>query len=161
MKKLYTKKSSINGSGLFTYKNFSKGDFVAYISGDIKVIKKFNYYLSENTINWIGVGRFSWIDTTNSLFKFVNHSCDPNTALISKRKVIAIKPIKAGDEITLDYSLTECEDEWSIPNCECGSKKCRNKITALQHLPIDIFTTKKQYIPKNLVKTYYNLHNGA
>lgn len=59
-------------------------------------------------------------------FRYINHSCDPNTIPCTQFdwfKFIAIKPIKAGEEITFNY--THNEPEISNPfNCTCGSDNC-------------------------------------
>ncbi len=154
MKKLYVDKSNIIGKGLFTHKSFKKNDFISYIDGPIFVIRKYTPNLSKETLNWIGVGRFSWINTDASQYRFINHSCDPNAAQITNRKVIAIKDIPADTELTIDYSLTESEEDWKIENCTCGTASCRKKIQAIMKLPKGVFNQKKRYIPKKFQSIY-------
>jgi len=109
MKKLHKAKSKINGVGLFSTQSYKKQDFIAYIDGPIHVIREYTPTLSKQTLNWIGASKYSWINTDKSVFRFINHSCDPNVAQITQRKVVAIKDIQAGEELTMDYSLTEAE----------------------------------------------------
>ena len=55
--------------------------------------------------------------------KHINHSCDPNTyvkTLDGIRKVIAMRNIKLGEEITYDYAVNGYYD--SDTPCRCGSK---------------------------------------
>jgi SET domain-containing protein len=158
MKKLYVDESKIIGKGLFTSTDISKGDFIAYIHGPIHVIRKYTPELSKNTVNWIGVGKFSWINTDKSQFRFINHSCDPNVAQVTKRKMVAIKDISAGEELSFDYSLTESEEGWMIKNCSCKSENCRGKIEAITTLPKSVYRKKEKYIPKNF-KSLYLSHN--
>lgn len=152
----YLKKSSskLHGTGLFTTRNLSKGDHVVYIDGPVVVFKKFTPAISKRMLNWIGVSRYGWIDTSNSLFRFINHSCKPNVALVSKRKVIALKNIEANSEITMDYSLTEAEPGWSIQGCTCGSTECRKVIGPINTLPKKIYLKYLPYIPKKFQKIY-------
>lgn len=55
---------------------------------------------------------------------YINHSCQPNCETqISKGRifVMAIRPIKAGDELTYDYGEEYCL-EHCVP-CRCPAKK--------------------------------------
>ena len=61
-----------------------------------------------------------------------NHSCNPNTAY-SGLNVVAICPIQAGEELTLDYA-TFLDDEYMEPfNCQCGQANCRGFITGISN----------------------------
>jgi len=51
-------------------------------------------------------------------WRFLNHSCAPN-AVVRDRAVFALRPIRPGDEITLDYNATEWDMSWPFP-CRCG-----------------------------------------
>uniref|UniRef100_A0A915HX18 SET domain-containing protein-lysine N-methyltransferase n=1 Tax=Romanomermis culicivorax TaxID=13658 RepID=A0A915HX18_ROMCU len=63
-------------------------------------------------------------------WKPINHSCDPN-AWMDALAVVARRPIKKGDEITIDYAtyaysgLTDNLNEFE---CNCKSVKCRKII---------------------------------
>lgn len=48
------------------------------------------------------------VSSATYAWQFLNHSCDPNAALEGTH-LVAIKPIRAGDEITFDYNTTELE----------------------------------------------------
>lgn len=84
-------------------------------------------------------------DPSNPLYWY-NHNCEPNSAMTQfgpihsnpftgKRylKFRAIKPIKNGDHITIDYasfSSMNCGDNPGEPyrlECACGSPNCRGK----------------------------------
>ncbi|KAH7185196.1 uncharacterized protein B0J16DRAFT_125195 [Fusarium flagelliforme] len=63
----------------------------------------------------------------------VNHSCDPNTEFLSlpisgKWRIIfnAIKPIQAGDAITVSYG----ESYWKTGRCLCKSELCIDQGTS-------------------------------
>jgi|AntRauTorckE6833_2_1112554.scaffolds.fasta_scaffold10509_3 hypothetical protein len=153
MKHLYRATSAINGSGLYTNKKLDIGDHVGFVHGPIHVIRTFTPTISQKILNWIGVGRYSWIETTKSDFRAINHSCDPNVAIPTKRKVVAIKNIPADTELTMDYSLTDAELGWSI-DCSCGSKDCRGKIGPIQTLPKSFYLKHEEHIATNFKKIY-------
>jgi D-alanine-D-alanine ligase len=56
-----------------------------------------------------------------------NHSCNPNTGYAGLN-VIALQPIKNGDELTLDYAtfLDETAEPFS---CQCGAYNCRKTVS--------------------------------
>jgi D-alanine-D-alanine ligase len=56
-----------------------------------------------------------------------NHSCEPNTQY-EGLNVVAIKPIKEGEELTLDYA-TFLDGEMESFVCNCGSVNCKKIIT--------------------------------
>lgn len=154
MKKLHKAKSKINGVGLFSEQSYTEGDFIAYIDGPVQVIREHTPTLSKQTLNWIGVSKYSWINTDKSVFRYINHSCEPNVAQITKRKVVAIKDIPAGEELTMDYSLTEAEEDWEIADCKCDSNLCRGKVVSIMKLPRKVFERKEQYIPEKFKSVY-------
>jgi len=56
----------------------------------------------------------------------INHSYDPN-AWLTGLNVTARKPIRAGEEITLDYA-TFCNEIMEPFSCNCGTNECRGLI---------------------------------
>jgi hypothetical protein len=154
MNHLKIKRSKINGDGLYSTKLIKKGSRVGLIQGETVIVKKFTAKLSQQSLNWIGIGRYSWINTKNSPFKYINHSCDPNTYILGKQTILALKNIEAGDEVTMDYSLTEADEGWSIDQCTCGNSNCRKKIGPITTLSEKEFTRLKSIIPSNFQKIF-------
>ena len=65
---------------------------------------------------------------TGSLFRYVNHSCDPNSFMrLYKGHVefYALRPIGAGEEVTCDYGETHHDGALA---CRCGSANCRGRL---------------------------------
>ena len=151
---LFLKTSRINGKGLHTSKSFVSGDRIGTIEGEPETIKKWTAHLSKISPNWIGIGRYSWINTKNSPFRYINHSCNPNTYILGKRTFVALKSIKAGDELTMDYSFTEADKGWEIPNCGCGSSNCRKKIGPVTTLDLKTFKKNEKIIPENFRRIF-------
>lgn len=154
MDHLYIKTSKINGKGLHSSKKIAKGDKIGIIHGKVEIIKKWTPKLSSISPNWIGIGRYSWINTINSPFRYINHSCDPNTLIVGKRTVLAIKPINSNEEVTMDYSFTESDSGWCIEKCACGSKNCRGYIGPITSLDLKTFQKNQQFIPENFKRIY-------
>ena len=123
-----------HGQGLFATKKFRKNANIGTITG-----KTFSDpdYGSEYCID---LGDNFSLEPSKP-FCYLNHCCDPNAKLYliyeddtpgEDRQVVleALKSIKSGDEITIDY-------EWpadSAIKCGCGSKKCRGWVVDPEEL---------------------------
>jgi SET domain-containing protein len=60
---------------------------------------------------------------------FINHSCDPNCEteeMDGRVWIMAIRSIKAGEELTYDYYLYDGDDDEA--RCNCGSEHCRKSM---------------------------------
>jgi SET domain-containing protein len=64
--------------------------------------------------------------------EYINHCCDPNIVTeIRKGHILYIsrRPIKQGDELTVDYHFAKNVDK--VP-CKCGAAICRGTINLLK-----------------------------
>lgn len=91
--------------------------------------------------------------TTPSCF---NHSCDANAYVDRNRAVRLLRPVAAGEEITLDYSLLVPSATGPAAlegECHCGSANCRKTIGNAASVPAEQL--------KKIVKTTAILHDAA
>jgi len=60
---------------------------------------------------------------------YFNHSCSPNAGLLGQITLVALRPVKAGEEICFDYAMSDSNpyDEF---DCGCGTPTCRGRVTA-------------------------------
>jgi hypothetical protein len=58
---------------------------------------------------------------------YSNHSCDPNLGLRGEITFVAMREIRAGEELTHDWAVTD-DDDYSA-ECNCGAKNCRKVLT--------------------------------
>ncbi len=77
-------------------------------------------------------------DNMESIY-FLNHNCDSNLARIGGLIYVAKKEIRAGDELTVDYSplLADYKEDWSL-DCDCLAAECRHKITSRDYRNPDL-----------------------
>jgi len=143
--KTVIKKSSIQGRGLFAIKLIKKGEIVALKGGHIydkKVHQKIEKELGpvdiQITENFF-IGPLTKKEIKGCMI-FSNHSCNPNIGLQGQIVFIALRNIKAGEELTHDWAMTD--DEPYRMKCNCGAKNCRGIITG------------KDWKKKNLHKKY-------
>lgn len=157
MKNIRIDASHIHGRGVFADEDIKKGDRIQYINGARmkKVTKSAND--SKSIDHWIGVGRFSWINTEGTPFRYINHSCEPNAAIAGTKTVVALEDIPKDTEITIDYSMTDADPHWSI-DCHCGTSTCRKEIRAIYTVPNEVFKRHMPYIPRYFQRLYIRRH---
>jgi SET domain-containing protein len=126
-----------HGLGVFALRPFAAGDYIGPIQGEIVTDPE---YGSEYGID-LGDG-----DRTlepAAPFRFLNHSCQPNSALVIDDEDNAdgnpadprvwleiLSEIAAGEPMTIDYSWPA---DAAIA-CQCGTARCRGWIVAEEEL---------------------------
>lgn len=114
---------------------------IAYNPGD--VVSEFfaGATLAEPTYLTVQVGIRKHILLQPEHLQYINHSCDPNVFFDTHTmKVIALRQISVGDEMTFFYPSTE----WDMAqpfSCLCGSHKCLGQIRGAAHIPLPILQT--------------------
>ena len=125
---LIIRSSAIHAAGCYTTMNIRKGTFVVEYTGPrISPEQADEIYEGKPTTYLFGLKNGKEVIDGHGTAMFINHSCDPNceTDEIDGRVwVIAIRDIKAGEELTYDYMLYDGSEEDPEP-CYCGSKDCR------------------------------------
>lgn len=148
--------SNRSGMGVFT---------TTRIPARVPVIEeKGNFFNKNNLIEHpanLQIGNDLFLGPSGGIDDFVNHSCDPNCYLhiVGKRAILySLYVIPANTEITFDYSTssTDTMDEWCM-DCNCGSIKCRKKISGIQYLDPKLVEEykKKGMIPLFLRTTIF------
>lgn len=125
MKNVEVKNSTIQGKGVYATKNFNEGEIVLEID-DSHVVNDVNSLTKEQFelhCDYLSNGLIILMQEPEV---YINHSCDPNTyvkTINGVRKVLAMREIKVGDEITYDYAING--ENAGTFNCKCGAKNCR------------------------------------
>jgi len=151
---LFADKSPVAGTGLFTSKDIKEGE-VAFVMKGPKI--KYHPKNKEEAMaiqNCVGIGKDLYI-YPSSPYVFINHHCEPNLIADENNPAayVAIRDIKAGEELTFDYSTSEYS-EWEM-ECSCSSPKCRKVIKSIDKLPADYFTKYFPNIPKYFQKIFF------
>lgn len=147
--KVFTKESRF-GKGVFAKEQIKKGEVVAEFDGPIY---DFDYPdWNEDIINHvIQFEERRWRDS-KGLARNINHSCEPNCGVKDKFKIVAMRNIKEGEEVTWDYEMTE-DYLWRM-KCRCGSKDCRGKIGAFRNMPENVRQKYAGFISDWLIEKY-------
>ena len=115
---LEKKASPIHGQGIFTKNQIPIGETFYEIP--------MNIIHTEPKSNCTRIASRMFVDDEKVL-NWVNHSCAPNSKIEIRNQgtyLMAVRKILAGEEITVDYLVTE--ERNNLHQCNCKSEKCRN-----------------------------------
>jgi hypothetical protein len=138
------------GEGLFPCSNVPQGTVLLQITGEVLLFDEV-LLLGEFQSYPIQVSITEYIaPTDNTIWQFVNHSCNPNCGVNSQLQIIALEDIKCGDELFFDYSTSMLERYWTM-KCECNTSLCRKIVADFDTLPIEL---QHKYIRLNVVQSF-------
>jgi uncharacterized protein len=127
------RQSTIHGRGLFATADIAKGEIVAVKGGHI---------VDRNTLREKVTPRLGPVEIQidDDLFiapvtdaerglsmLYSNHSCNPNLGMRSEITFVAMRDIRAGEELTHDWTMTD-DDDYSV-ECKCRAPNCRKILT--------------------------------
>jgi uncharacterized protein len=89
---------------------------------------------------------------------FLNHSCEPNCGVMIRRgsdliEFHTLRPIMAGEELTIDYATFELEIHFMDGPCQCGAPSCRGRISGYKELPEERRAVLAHYIAEYLLES--------
>ncbi len=125
------RRKSTNGqNSLFVLHSYQPGDrLTTFSAGTIS---------AEPTYLTIQLGTRKHVTFDPEYLQYINHSCDPNVFIdTSAMEVIALKPLKPGDELSFFYPATE----WKMIqrfHCYCGSPFCLGEIKGAAFLSKEV-----------------------
>ena len=131
--KTEVRESKIHGRGLFATADITKDEIVAVKGGHIVNRKT----LGEKITPVLGPVEIQIDDDlfiapvteeereTSMLYS--NHSCDPNLGMRGEITFVAMRDIRAGEELTHDWAMTD-DDDYSL-KCNCDAPDCRKILT--------------------------------
>lgn len=155
--KIHIGKSKTHGQGILALRNIKKGEVLFIIKG-----KRVNFLIDNikkaNAIDYdlIGHNKNTWIDPVG-FASYVNHSCEPNSGIKGRVTVVALRNIKKGEEVTIDYSLSESDIFWGF-KCSCNAKQCRRKVESIQFFPIERLKKHGHFTPIYFKKILQRFH---
>jgi len=138
------------GRGVFALKDIPAGQLIAEFVGNIYESDLATQLPTKMVNHALQISPTQYMYAENRLAEIINHSCDPNCGINSLTKVVSIKCIRSGEEITWDYAMTEMSD-WKLGNCLCGAQRCRGIVGSFLDLPENI---KREYLAKGIVSDW-------
>src|SRR5262245_17224006 len=130
--KTVIRRSPIHGRGLFARRSISKGEIVAIKGGhvlDRAALRRARRHIAASYIQieddfFVGAFRAGEV-RRNKLF--INHSCAPNVGIRGQLTFVALRRVRAGEELTYDWAMEE--DAAVTIFCNCGAARCRKILT--------------------------------
>ena len=128
--------SATQGCGIFARVDIRKGERLAIFGGKVMLIDDMYQLPREMQSYTMQIEERFVLGPASSVSEdtdFFNHSCDPNSGFSGQIFLVAMRDIRAGEEVTFDYAMTVSES-WGSDmvfsmNCTCGSSLCRGTIT--------------------------------
>jgi uncharacterized protein len=123
--------SAIHGRGMFTSADLEAGRLVVRLGGRL---------VSSSELGELLHGASGYVDTlavsddlhlvlpSGTMVHCGNHSCDPNLWHIGPYEIATRRPVRAGEELTVDYG-THSDGTGFVMTCFCGAASCRGKVT--------------------------------
>src|SRR5688572_1907514 len=124
--------SAIHGRGLFARRAIAKGEIVAIKGGHIldrRALARVKGRIAASYIQ-IADGFFIGAATAAEVKRnklFINHSCAPNVGIQGQIIFVAMRNVRAGEELTYDWAMEE--NSRARTRCRCGAPACRKILT--------------------------------
>ncbi len=136
------------GQGLFALKRIRAGEMILVLEGYVITVDQVRA-MAEKQGNTVQIGSRHYIDVEPPGL-YINHSCQPNTGLMNDIILVALRDIRAHEELRFDYSTTMSEGDWTM-RCRCGAAQCRGMIEDF-HLLSE--TLKQGYLARGIVQQF-------
>jgi SET domain-containing protein len=130
--KTEVRESPIHGRGLFAIAPIAKGEVVLVKGGHVINRDQLREIAPKLGAVEIQIGDDLFIapvtpEEREASMLYSNHSCDANLGMRGEITFVALRNIRAGEELTHDWCVTD-DDDYSV-KCTCGSSKCRGTLT--------------------------------
>jgi SET domain-containing protein len=130
-RRLSVRDAGDKGRGVFAPAAITKGDAVLSFRGRERWIWDIPEELWEYAFQ-VDYDRYI-VSRRGSHGGFLNHSCEPNSGVLGRTSIVALRDIPKGEEITIDYSTNVGWDGFAM-ECRCGELNCRRVIKSYKYL---------------------------
>jgi SET domain-containing protein len=125
---LVIRRSKIHNAGCYTKAPIKKGTQIVEYTGPRLTVAEANKKYKKATRTYLfGLDDEKHVIDGEGIAAFINHSCAPNCEpdeIGGRVWIFALRNIKAGEELTYDYSLYDGELD-DLSECHCNAKNCR------------------------------------
>ncbi len=163
--KTAVKKSSTQGRGLFAIRPIRPGEIVTIKGGHLltrqqlhrhrRVVGQADLQISDDLylapLHRREHGR---------VMMFLNHSCEPNVGIQGQIVFVAMRAIRPGEELTIDYAMFD-SDSTTPMRCNCRRPACRGLITDRDWQRPDLQRRYGRYFSWYLQQKLATAHQGT
>lgn len=143
-KRIQTRRSGVHGKGVFAVQDIAARETIIEYIGEVihteEAERRHPHDPSQpNHTFYFQVSDEVVIDATygGNSSRWINHSCAPNCYTVERDGrifIVALRPIRAGEELTYDYGLMVAERYTKALKaeyaCYCGAPTCRGTMLA-------------------------------
>lgn len=135
--RVVVRRSSISGKGLFAARDIAASTVVVRLGGRLVTSVELSVLIAAADAD----PGSAYVDTITvdedlhlvmpprSMAHFANHSCDPTLWHVGPYELAALRPVNAGEELTVDYSTSSGADGFVL-DCHCGAAACRARVSS-------------------------------
>ena len=139
-RRIVTRRSGIHGRGVFATTPIPRGTRIIEYKGERISDEESEHRYSDSTHTFLFMLENNEIidgGRNGNSSRWINHSCEPNCEAneeSGRMFIDALRKIKAGEEITIDYNL-HIEERYTAAlkreyACVCEMRKCRGTLLA-------------------------------
>ena len=152
--KVVVRRVAGKGRGVFAKEKIKKGEEVAAFDGKVYGWRSRAWTTNERDVlhHAIQFEEKKWRDSAG-IARVLNHSCEANCGVIDLFRLVAMRDVSPGEEVTWDYEMTE-DSPWYRLRCRCGTPSCRKVIGTYQRMPAAVRRKYKGFISSWLVEKY-------
>lgn len=152
--KAEVRRTTGRGKGVFAKARIKKGEEIAAWDGPVYGWRSRAWDTNRGDVlhHAIQFEERKWRDS-RGIARLLNHSCEANCGIKELFRIVAMRDIAPGEELTWDYEMTE-DSDWFRMRCRCGSSKCRKVIGSYRNLPEEARRRYRGYISDWLIKKY-------
>jgi hypothetical protein len=117
------------GRAIFAKENIVQGEFIGGLYGDIHKASDSSNLPEGVADHALQFAQNKWrLSHLGGLVQYENHACKANVGMRGLFDLVALREIKAGEEIVADYATME-DSDWQFPGgkCLCKLPNCRQK----------------------------------
>ena len=123
------------GKGVFASRRIEPGELVWDYAGEERWIKDIPKKVWRYCFQ-VDYDRYV-VPEKGSAGWFMNHSCEPDCVIMGRSKIVSLRRIEKGEEVTFDYSTNVGWEGFSM-RCKCGRKTCRKVVKSYSFLPEEL-----------------------
>lgn len=132
---LRIERAGAKGRGVFASRRIEPGELVWDYAGTERWIKDIPKTLWRYCFQ-VDYDRYV-VPPKGSPGWFMNHSCQPNCVVMGRTRIVALRRIEPGEEVSFDYSTNVGWEGFSM-RCKCGEGDCRKVVRSYGSLPEEL-----------------------
>jgi hypothetical protein len=124
--------SAIAGRGLFADDRLAEGTVVIRVGGRLVGTDELRELIDTSDVYVDTLTVFEDVHLvlpTATTVHYGNHSCDPTLWHVGPYEIATRRPIRRGEELTVDYATQTGAPGFSM-SCGCGASACRGLVTS-------------------------------